>query len=1379
MKLAKRLLSGILVFCFLFESFPVSAFARKAAEPAAEPASEAVLLGEGIATESGEYGEDGEDEEDDPLANWDGSFLVVNDLEFYDPYVTPYSDQDTARADVYVYYGETPLTYQWFRSTTPAYEGTPATGIGAQTESFSAPYPTEEEGTLYYYCEVYYTDTETGEAMTWRSRIDALRYTKAENFSIVLAPFSLWAGDLSTVYEHEDGALFSLYANSAPGSMAAQGDEAVYSAYISPEVHWFFGHDSLDYQWYWSEGPDYTTGRLIGSGEVTGLNTFENDYYGNNYYSSEYNIADFRAMNQYANIHVELPTDVAGTFTLTLVATNHYQGDECVQIRSREITITESAEDLYEIDDYGYIQAYKGCSDEIVIPASIHGQSVLGIDEIAPGGDGYYSPDFTCVRKITFPEGMETIGDDAFMRMISLEEVVFPSTLTSIGYHSFYRTRLSDVVFPASLTSVGYEAFEESDVTSVTFNDDTFPSIESYAFYNCPKLETVTFPANASGELCGSGIFDACPNLAQVFNWDSVENGDPSDDFYGTPVMSHLGSGSLSDGRFYYDPNDANTGWNITGFIKKPADLVIPGSFNGLPVKGIQGGVFEGADWLETLTISEGVFWIGDSAFKDCPSLTSVTLPSTLADINEYAFQNCKKLESVNFGDAALTYVGTSAFENDFLLASPVVLAPGGVVKEKAFMSCYSIQSASLDNARLETYSFDNCFNLETVTGSWSRTFRPAENGEYVPYSNFAYSKAYPVSYLHSAYQKSGDDYILSETKFWDGYVRKVVCYRVGDLAYELVPGYYNEPARWDADYWLDPFAEDISVPGSVTLQTVEGNTVTFNPKVASGLFNYMLTEKWNVSFGNGIKEIDAYGYGRLAEVTLPTTLQKFNSAFFRSDQSGAHLPGLKNSPYLKSVALPASVKTITQNSFKNCKALESLTMADGIRCTELPYAMCQGCSALRTIVIPEGVTTIGSYAFSGTNLQNVSLPVSLKSIGTYAFEGIPAEEIAFPALLETISSSAFSGAKLKRLDLRGCTKLQTLPTRAFISCNRLESIKLPDALTSIGEEAFQKNSDYVANITPIRELVFGQGLVTIGDRAFDEAFAMRTGQEPTVIELPDSVQTIGKNAFSSDRDYYDDDVPVISNVKLKDGHLPASLTSIGEYAFQNSAIDKVVLPENMTVVGDRAFAETGCLTDVVFNDGLVTIGWGAFRESALSPDGGILTFPESLKTIDALAFFNVIKTGSIQSVIIPAGIESIGSYAFGLVLWDQPMPELTVTILSSDGAKPELPTDGLADDDDLDLTVRCYENSATHLWAQDQQESNPDHFHFKLINDDAMIRLFMRKPDGTMVGTGELESIYWYDEADESGRVLSRTTTLEDGFVVCAGAPIPRKDRT
>jgi hypothetical protein len=317
--------------------------------------------------------------------------------------------------------------------------------------------------------------------------------------------------------------------------------------------------------------------------------------------------------------------------------------------------------------------------------------------------------------------------------------------------------------------------------------------------------------------------------------------------------------------------------------------------------------------------------------------------------------------------------------------------------------------------------------------------------------------------------------------------------------------------------------------------------------------------------------------------------------------------------------------------------------------------------ASIETAVIPNGVTSIGDYAFKGCyNLTDVTIPDSVTSIGAAAFSDCSKlTEIVIPDGVETIERSTFYRCyALKEVTIPGSVKtiendafrycwegltevtipdgVETIGDRAFYVCSKLASVTIPASVTTIGSNAFEGCAiteitipDGVTTIEPgtfkgcgkLTKVTIGAGVTSIGDKAFSRCAL-------TEITIPAGVKTIGAEAFDYCRS--------LANVTLGTG-----VTSIGEKAFNYcDVLTEITLPASVTTIGASAFASTA-LTEIAIPDGVTTIEPRTFDHCGALTKA---TIGAGVTSIGDNAFDSC---GALTSATIGAGVTSIGDKAF------------------------------------------------------------------------------------------------------------------------------------
>ncbi len=308
--------------------------------------------------------------------------------------------------------------------------------------------------------------------------------------------------------------------------------------------------------------------------------------------------------------------------------------------------------------------------------------------------------------------------------------------------------------------------------------------------------------------------------------------------------------------------------------------------------------------------------------------------------------------------------------------------------------------------------------------------------------------------------------------------------------------------------------------------------------------------------------------------------------------------------------------------------------------------------SSITSVVIKNGVTSIGGYAFYYcSSLTSIEIPDSVTSIGDMAFYDCSSlTSIEIPNSVTSIGNSAFSGcSSLTSIEIpNGVTSIGDY---AFLECESLTNIEVPDSVTSIGDSAF----DECSNLTSIE---IPNSVTSIGARAFYYCSSL------TSIEIPNSITSIGDGAFAScsnlseisvDKDnpwycsykgiLFDKDMTELiqfPGAKIESDDIPDSVTSIGNSAFRGcESLTSIEIPNSVTSIGDWAFAYCSSLTSIEIPDSVTSIGYSAFDECSNLTS---IEIPDSVTSIGEYAFY---YCSSLTSIEIPDSVTSIGDRAF------------------------------------------------------------------------------------------------------------------------------------
>ena len=342
-------------------------------------------------------------------------------------------------------------------------------------------------------------------------------------------------------------------------------------------------------------------------------------------------------------------------------------------------------------------------------------------------------------------------------------------------------------------------------------------------------------------------------------------------------------------------------------------------------------------------------------------------------------------------------------------------------------------------------------------------------------------------------------------------------------------------------------------------------------------------------------------------------------------------------------VVIPSSVTSIGAYAFRNCKGLTEVVIPDGV--TEITTSLFNGCTGLTSVTLPSGVTSIGNSAFLGCSaLPTLAIPSGVTSIGGYAFEGCTSlDGIVIP---------------------EGVTDLKV---HAFYGCSSLTAINIPAGMTSIASNSSAYSA--FAGCDGLRSLIWNARncsdrgymptanieTVTIGDEVSLLPGDFVKGSKITEVNIPASVDSIGKNAFLN----CDSLIAVTSRALIPPTmaaqncfscYETATLT-VSVYAKRDyESTDWWNLFTN-TVGEDFDCFEGDSLYYKIISDSEVCV---TYRDTTLNSYSGDIRIPS--KTIIDGVVYDVTAIGDsafckcteLTSVRMPYSIKSIDSFAFG-----------------------------------------------------------------------------------------------------------------------------------
>ena len=251
-------------------------------------------------------------------------------------------------------------------------------------------------------------------------------------------------------------------------------------------------------------------------------------------------------------------------------------------------------------------------------------------------------------------------------------------------------------------------------------------------------------------------------------------------------------------------------------------------------------------------------------------------------------------------------------------------------------------------------------------------------------------------------------------------------------------------------------------------------------------------------------------------------------------------------------------------------------------------------------------------------------------SIGYFAFNNCYSlNSITIPDGVTSIDGNAFQNCySLKSITIPDT--VTSIGSSAFNSCYSLSSITIPSTVTSIGDNAFNgcysikiKILKYLKYINNFKEVIIPDSVTSIDNSAFQYCYSLKS------ITIPDGVTSIGTSSFNN-------------CYSLNSVTIPDTVTLIGAYAFQNCySLQSITIPDTVTSIDSYAFQNCYSLKPITIPDFVTSIEGGAFS-GCYSLNS--ITIPEGVTYIDGNAFYNCY---SLSSVTISDSVNSIGNNAF------------------------------------------------------------------------------------------------------------------------------------
>jgi hypothetical protein len=420
--------------------------------------------------------------------------------------------------------------------------------------------------------------------------------------------------------------------------------------------------------------------------------------------------------------------------------------------------------------------------------------------------------------------------------------------------------------------------------------------------------------------------------------------------------------------------------------------------------------------------------------------------------------------------------------------------------------------------------------------------------------------------------------------------------------------------------------------------------------------------DKWDTNQDGKLSKGEAAAVADIGTTFRGVDISSFDEFKYFTGVTSLPENAFQNCKYLKSISFPAQITTFS-SAFSGC-SLNKVTIPS----LDLWYAglynmhfssvdlyvndelltevtvpasysgndyLFYGIKCLRNVIIEDGATRIGGYAFARSGLTDITIPDGVLSVASHAFEDC--KSLSTIDIPESVNSLGNYAAGNKGGVFSGCSGLVSvnLPSSVnsyeggnmFNGCTNLLNVRIPDGATSIRSGAF-------ANCTSLINVIIPESVIRTGGSCFENCTSLES------IILPDGLEELGQTISTS---LY----PIIKGCSsLTEISLPESITTVAEAALYGAGIETVEIYPNM-------LERSGFTNTSTYYYSVSRLGAAFASESNIKDkkNYSVMGLKEVILKKSSITYsipdhaFRYFFT--LESITLPDGLTSVGAYAF------------------------------------------------------------------------------------------------------------------------------------